>query len=164
MNHRPPILKLSKALTGFLQYKAAEGLSHRTLEMYGIHLQQWLARAGDVEVSQVRAQDLRDYLAWMRTEYKPHRFSGSEHPLSPKSIRNIWVSLSALFRWASTELNFPNPMKGVPAPRFEEAPVEPLSREEIEALLKASEYCQPAESPIDDVSPCVDRPRNAIAR
>jgi hypothetical protein len=27
MNRRPPVLKLSKALTGFLHYKAVEGLS-----------------------------------------------------------------------------------------------------------------------------------------
>jgi len=99
-----------------------------------------------VDVSEVQAQDLRDYLAWMRSEYKPRRFSGSEQPLSPKTIRNIWVGLSAFFRWASTELNIPNPMKGVPAPRFEEAPVEPFTREEIEALLKACEYCQLAET------------------
>ena len=35
MNRRPPVLNLAKALTGFIQYKAAEGLSHRTLEGYG---------------------------------------------------------------------------------------------------------------------------------
>jgi hypothetical protein len=40
MNRRPPVLKLSKALTGYLQYKAAEGLSPRTLEVYEQHLKQ----------------------------------------------------------------------------------------------------------------------------
>ena len=94
MNRRPPILKLSKALTGFIQDKAAEGLSHRTLEIYEQHLKQWLEQVGDVDVSQVKPQDLCDYLAWMRTEYKPRRFSRSEQPLSPKTIRNIWVSRS----------------------------------------------------------------------
>ena len=37
-------------------------------------------------------------------------------------------------------------MKAVPAPNFEEAPVEPFTSEEIEALLKACEYCQLAET------------------
>jgi len=35
-------------------------------------------------------------------------------------------------------------MKGVPAPRFEIAPVEPFSKEEVEALLKACEFCREA--------------------
>jgi len=146
MNRRPPVLKLSKALTGYLQYKAAEGLSPRTLEVYEQHLKQWLDHAGDVDVSTVQPNDLRDHLAWMRTEYKPRRFSGSEQPLAPKTVRNIWVSLAAFYHWASVELNIPNPMKAVPAPKFEEAPVEPFTREEIEALLKACEYCQLAET------------------
>ncbi len=82
----------------------------------------------------------------MRTEYNPRRFSGSEQPLSPKTVRNIWVGLLAFFRWTSTELSIPNPMKSVPVPRFEEAPVEQFTYEETEALLKACEYCLPADT------------------
>ena len=37
-------------------------------------------------------------------------------------------------------------MKGVPAPKFEDAPVEPFSKEEIELLLKAAEYCREAQT------------------
>jgi len=35
-------------------------------------------------------------------------------------------------------------MKAVPAPKFETASVEPFTREEIEQLLKAAEFCHPA--------------------
>jgi integrase/recombinase XerD len=38
-------------------------------------------------VSQVTTQDLCNHIAWLRTEYKPRRFSGSEHPLSANSPR-----------------------------------------------------------------------------
>jgi integrase/recombinase XerD len=64
--------------------------------------------------------------------------------LSPKTIRNIWISLSAFFSWASEEFGFPNPMKGVPAPKYARAQVETFTKEEIEALLKACEYCREA--------------------
>lgn len=146
MNRRAPGLKLSKAIPGFLQYKAAEALSPRTLESYQAHLEQWLEYAGDVEVGQVTSQDLRAYLAWLRTEYKPRRLTGGDQPLAPKTIRNIWISLSAFFTWASKEFELANPMKAVPAPHFEEAPVEPFPKEAVEALLKACEYCQEAQT------------------
>jgi integrase/recombinase XerD len=144
MNRRPSGLQFSKALVGFLQYKAAEGLSPNTLCNYEHHLGVWLEYAGDTDVGQVTAQNLRAFLAWLRTDYTPRRLTGGDQPLSPKTVRNFWATLSAFFRWACDEFGIPNPMKGVPAPRFEEAPVEPLSREQVEALLKAAEYCREA--------------------
>ena len=88
---------------GFLKSKAAESVGARTLASYEQHLKYWLDFAGDVEVGQITAPDIRKYLAWLRTDYKPHRFTGNDKPLSPKTIRNFWVSLSAFFSWASIE-------------------------------------------------------------
>jgi len=72
--------------------------------------------------------------------------SGSDHPLAAKTLRNRWVTLAAFFTWASAEIGIANPMKAIPAPRFEEAPVEPFTKEEIEALLKACEFCHEAKT------------------
>ena len=72
MNRRPPGLSLSKAFVGFENHKAAEGLSPRTLVSYMQHLKLFLEYAGDVNVGQVTKQNLRAFLAWLRTEYKPH--------------------------------------------------------------------------------------------
>ena len=112
MNRTPPVFKASKALTGFLQYKAAEALSPRTIEIYDDHLNKWIAYAGDPMVSKVKTADVRGYLAWLATEYKPHRITGNQELLSPKTVHNVWISLSAFFRWASTEFSFANPMLG----------------------------------------------------
>jgi len=62
MNRRPPGLKLSKAAQGFLQYKAAEALSPRTLEGYQHDLQKWLDHVGDVDVGKMSIS----HLAWVR--------------------------------------------------------------------------------------------------
>ena len=75
MNRRSLGLQLLKALVGFLQYKAAEGLGSTTLTSYEGHLKLWMSYAGDVEIK-VTAQDLRAYLAWLRTDYKPRRLTG----------------------------------------------------------------------------------------
>ena len=144
MNRRPSGLKLDKAVTGFLQYKAAEGLSPRTLVGYEHDLKLWVKYAGDVDVSAVTTPEIRAYLAWLRAEYKPRRFGGGEQPLSPKTVRNVWVTLSAFFAWAAIEFNVPDPMQGVPPPQYKEPPVEPFTKEQVEALLKVAEYCREA--------------------
>lgn len=46
MNRRPSGLLLSKALVGFLQYKAAEGLSPSTLRGYEYNLSMWVSLTG----------------------------------------------------------------------------------------------------------------------
>jgi len=90
-------------------------LSPRTLVGYEHDLKLWVKYAGDVDVSAVTTPEIRAYLAWLRTEYKPHRLSGADHPLSPKTIRNVWVALSSFFAWASTEFGWPDPIQGVSA-------------------------------------------------
>ncbi len=50
------------------------------------------------------------------------------------------ISLSAFFTWASREFGLPNPIKAVHSPKFQEAPIEPFSQEEVELWLKACEF------------------------
>ncbi len=147
MNRRSPGLFISKAIPGFIQFKSAEGLSPNSLTSYAHDLNLWLEIKGDRSIQQVTAQELREYLNYMRTEYTPRRINGNnEQKLSSKTLRNIWISLSAFFSWASEEFDFPSPMKGVPAPKFTQAQVETFTKEEIEALLKACEYCREAQT------------------
>lgn len=56
-----------------------------------------LEHIGDRLIHKVTTPDLRSYLAWLHTEYKPRRFNGSTEPLSGKTIRIVWATLSALF-------------------------------------------------------------------
>jgi integrase/recombinase XerD len=137
MKHRSSGLKLSDAIDGFLQFKLAEGLSPRTIVSYRHDLAQWLAYAGDQDVSVVEATHLRAFLNFLRTEYHARRFAKEQVGLSPKSVRNFWITLSAFFTWLNREFNVASPMKNVPAPHFTKAEVEPFKQEEVEALLKA---------------------------
>jgi integrase/recombinase XerD len=137
-------LKLEKAVTGFLQFKTAEALSPNTLIGYASVLKLWLSHAGDVELQRIASSDVLEHLAWLRSDYQPRRLSGRAGPLSPKTIRNTYATLSAFFKWASAQFNLPNPMDKVPAPRFQKPPIEPFKKEEIEPLLKVCEFCNEA--------------------
>ena len=144
MNRKSLGLLAPQAVTGFLQYKTAEALSPNTLISYESVLKLWLSHIGNVDLSTINSASVLEFLAWLRTDYTPRRFDGSDTPLSPKSIRNVSAVLSAFFRWAHAEFDFPNPMLKVPSTHFQKPPIEAFKKEEIEALLKACEYTQEA--------------------
>ena len=138
MNHSPSgSLLLSKAIPGFINYKTAEGLALRTIDSHERLLNKWLEHIGDQEIGKITAQDVVAYLSWLRNEYTPRRYNGKTHPLSPKSLRNVWVTLSSFYSWAAQELGIAQIMKSVPAPRINKTPIEPLTQEEVERMLKA---------------------------
>ncbi len=136
----PGSLALSKAIDGFLNYKSAEGLSDRTIDSYKRQLEKWLEYQGDSIVAKIKSGELTQYLHWLQAEYVPHSFGEKKERLSPKTVRNFWVTLSAFFTWATREFKIANPMKDVPAPKFKVAPVDPFTQEEVQALLKACMY------------------------
>lgn len=147
MNRRPTgSLSLAKAITGFLQYKAAEGLSPNTLQSYQRDLKLWLEYAGDIPLQQNTTALLQAYFVWLRTDYQPRRITRNREALASKTIHNFYISLCAFFTWAQRELQLPNPIKAIPAPKFEQAPIEPFTKEEVERLLKACEQCNEAKT------------------
>ncbi len=140
MNRKSSGFSLSKALEGFQTFKLAGAVSLGTVVGYRHDLEQFRAHVGDRDVGRLTVEDVRGFLAWMRTDYKPKRFSGATHPLSPKSLRNYWVVLSSFFDWLQREFGYDDLMATIPAPKCKRAPVEPFTREQIESLLKAAEY------------------------
>jgi integrase len=145
MHHSSSGLNMSDAIEGFLQAKLAEGRSPRTIVGYRHDLRVWLAYAGDIDVAVVSAQEIQAFLNYLRTDYKPYRFSADTTALSPKTIRNFWVSLAALFRWLNFTFALLSPMAKVPAPKFNKAVIEPFSQDEVAALLKACDYKREAQ-------------------
>lgn len=141
MNHSPSgSLFLSKTIPGFINHKTAEGLALRTIDSHERLLNKWLEHIGDQEIGKITAQDVVAYLSWLRNEYTPRRYNGKTHPLSPKSLRNVWVTLSSFYSWAAQELGVAQIMKSVPAPRIKKTPIEPLTQEEVRRMLKACVY------------------------
>ena len=78
MNRRPSVsMNLAKAISGFLQYKTAEGLSPNTLTNYQPDLKLLQEFAQDSVLNEIQPQQVREFFVWLRDEYKPHRFNGS---------------------------------------------------------------------------------------
>lgn len=139
-------LSISKAIDGFLKFKVAEGLSQRTVDSYEYYLNQWMNHIGDQDVAKIISSDLTNYLAWMRTEYKPKRWNGNEDPLSAKSLRNVYIALRAFYTWLNKEFNLPNPAKEINPPKFPQHVIQTFSKEDIEKLIKACIYSREAQT------------------
>jgi integrase/recombinase XerD len=140
-------LLVAQAIPGFLQFKTAEGLSKWTLIRYEHDLGLLQAFLENKEIGKISTGDLRDYMNYLRNDYIPRRIAGdgmSEKKLSPKSLRNHYITLRSFFTWAIGEFQIADPVKGVPPPKFTEAPFEPFTKEEIEALIKACDQLSEA--------------------
>jgi len=147
MNRNPSGLLFSLCIDGFVKYKTAEGLSQRTVDSYEWVLRKWMEKIGDQPVGKITSADVLDYMTYLRTEYVPHTFAkpnpAHEAPtrkLSPKTLRNHWITFKAFFGWAVAEFKIKNPMEGIPGPRYKEAPVAAFTQEDLAALLKACVY------------------------
>jgi len=119
------------------QNQIDRGILDNTIKSYQYLLDRCLEKWEPVDVTKVKSKDISEYLSWLRTDYIPKRFNSKTHPLSPKTIRNVRIVLSAFFTWASREYNFDNPMKGLPPPRFQKMLVAIFTQEDIRAMLKA---------------------------
>ena len=138
MSGRPSGFLLSKAIQGFENFSFAGAVAPGTVVGYLHSLGLFQKRVGDVEVGRLDISQLRDFLAWLRTDYRPRRFGGGTHPLSPKTLRNHWVVLSSFFDWLHREFGYDDLMIRCRRLKFKRAPVRPFPGEQIEALLEVA--------------------------
>ena len=72
MNRNSPGSSVVQAISGFLQAKTVKARSPRTLVGYKHDLEKWLHYARDIPVTDVTTQNLRAFLACLRTETTPN--------------------------------------------------------------------------------------------
>jgi hypothetical protein len=69
------LLSHLQAITGFINYKTAEGLTFRSVDSYEWVLERRMENIGEIDISRITHQSISDYLLYLRTEYVPRRFS-----------------------------------------------------------------------------------------
>jgi len=135
-------LTLSQAFNGFVYYKTATGRSEHTISDYKVTQKKVLIyfHADPVFASLTR-DDWIDFFAWLTTEYisEPDGLARRPaKPLAPKSIFNIHTNLSSLYTWAvKEEMVDRNLIQLIDRPGYEDPVIEPFTKDEIAALLKA---------------------------
>jgi site-specific recombinase XerD len=161
-------ITLSQAIDGFLLDLAARRLSPHTIADYTNSLrklQAFLASAdpADPELGAITADQLRRFMADLET---PRRANGvTTRPLkslSKKQCLNIHTGISALYTWAVRQgFIGQHTMRLIQRPRPEKRAIVPLTKDEIDALIHATErsrtYRRPGKRESDHTRPTGQR-------
>jgi integrase/recombinase XerD len=123
-------MRLSLAIEGFLLFRAGAG-SINTMRDYQNTLRKWVAHIGDVDTSELAADHVRRFLYHLRIEEE----------LSPKTVKNAWIGLSAFFTWLEGEMGIEHVIRRykIKMPAAQSREVIPLSKGDLRLLLLACE-------------------------
>jgi integrase/recombinase XerD len=130
---------LTNAIQGFLLHKSVEGLSKRTLETYERRLNLLVQFLDNPDVESITTHDLMRFVDYLRNDYTPLRWSGSQPPLAGRTLHNYWIALRSFYTWAESEMDLPDAMKKVPAPKSNTAQTDQFTQDEVKAILKAAD-------------------------
>jgi len=130
---------LSKAIEGFVVAKLASGYSSNTLGMYRVYLKLLSSFIHDADVDTIKPADLERFMAWVSTEYKPHRVNGDASPVKPATLANTWSAIRSFWGWYDSEFHTGRPDLKLARPRAQAQVVEPFTENEVRALVSAAE-------------------------
>ncbi len=149
---RKPVITLSQACDGMIRSKTAEGVSVNTVRndrtafrklqaYFASHPGRGSGEATDPPLASITRGQLVEFFAWLREEYVSEPDGAAPRgkiKLSPKSVLNIHTELSALWSWALQEGYVKEHLlRTIDLPDAQSKVVEPFTREQIEALVKA---------------------------
>jgi integrase/recombinase XerD len=121
---------LINLVAGFLLERKSRGLQARSIEYYRGHLKHftdWTARQGITSIDEISPSILRAFLLYL--EETKHKRGG---------IHAFYRTLRAFLKWYQSEFeraDWVNPIRKVPAPKVPTDPLEPVSLDNVRALL-----------------------------
>lgn len=119
----------------------SEGNSKSTIELYKRFWGQLCRFLGDPEIGEVSLENLQEYFNFLMDDYVPIRKSGDTSPLSGSTLRNNWKAIRAIFQYSSNKkFVSTNVAIDLKCPHENPEEILPLSKNELEALLKSAVY------------------------
>ena len=121
-------IKLSQAIAGYTMHLDAKHLSQNTINDYTRTLIKFQKNfSGDVSVQEITAEDVEDFFSFQT--------------VSNKTLKNYHSTLSTLWTWLQKQkIVSENVMKIVDCPKPERRVIDPISVEDIKALMKAAKH------------------------
>ena len=135
-------LTLSQACEGMILAKTASGKSRGTIRNYRTSFKKLdLFFPDDPLFASITRSQLVAFFAWLQDDYvtEPDGVAPrGRFQLAPKTVYNLYTDIAALWGWAAAEgVVEQNLTRAIDAPEFEDPVIEPYTREEIGAMLKA---------------------------
>lgn len=138
-------MNISQACELFDLYMASGNYSDTTRVMYRWALRLLSTHLNDPQLQAIKPQDLDRFWAYLRHEYTPTRMNGKTHPLSGRSLENIWTAQRSFFSWCikSGKLK-KRPDLLIEQPKYAERIIQPFTPEEVNRLIKHAQRTRPA--------------------
>ena len=135
-------LTVSQACDGLILFKTAAGLSPYTIRNYRNSFKKlMLFFPADTPFVSITRSQLIAFLSWLQDEYVSNPDGVAPRGrirLSPKSVHSVYSDLSGLWSWAVKEgFVEENIVRTLDPPKFEPPVIEPLTKEQVQALVKA---------------------------
>lgn len=129
-------MKLSKAIEGFLLDCSATQAT-ATVALKTFCLRKFCGHLGDPELESIKSEEITRYLAYLKNDYVPRRFTTSHRsgPLSPSALDNHWKALRSFFSWCNQRLGTPRPDLSMQKPKYKLPEVLPFSQDQIAKLF-----------------------------
>lgn len=120
-------MKFETALDGYWLTRKRD-FSTNTVKDYQRTFAYFAAFIGETEVERITSKTVNGFLNHMRSSRK----------LSDKTLANMWIALGSFFTWASVELKFEHPIRGVVScPKYRRPVIEEYSEVDIKAMVAA---------------------------
>lgn len=138
-------IPLSTAIEGFFRYMRAVGRSPHTISDYSYTFKK-LTRyfPDDPAIGSLTKDKLVGFFAWLQEDYisQPNGVAPRKAKrLSSKTILNVHTGLSALWTWAVEEgYAEEHVVQRIERPATSSRPKEPITKDEVEALLQAARW------------------------
>jgi integrase/recombinase XerD len=112
----------------------------------------------DPEIDSVRPNDLKRFLLYLRTDYRPNRPGGDDTPLSESAIDNHWKAIRSFWSWAEESLGCKRPDYDLPRTKFQTPVIIPFKESEVKAILQSCSYTRDYNNPLTTKSYRTKRP------
>lgn len=134
-------MDLKHAVDLFLLHLSADGYSQNTEDLYRWALQLLNTYLNNPQLGAIQPVHLDQFWSWLRNEYQPKRKNQKNHPLTGRSLENIWTAQRSFFGWCHTTGKLRRrPDLHIRKPEYAERIIEPLTEDEIIRLLEAARH------------------------
>lgn len=144
------IITLAQAIEGHERHMQAANYSKSTISGYGMVFSMLTAAIPPTTlIYKITREDIESFMESLRkTPIEPRGITAAtatkRKQRSPKTLRNYHIALSSLWSWAlDREFVVEHIIHKVTAPTVHEPPIQPLTAEEVVALVKACKQSKP---------------------
>ena len=133
-------MKIKEAINGFIIDMKASGYSPSTVELYKYVMKNLSDFLMDMDVKDIKPNDLSRFMVYLREDYIPSRLNESIEPVSASTLQKHVNGIKAFFKWAEKELDLKKrPDMNLKRITVNPKVIIPFTEDDVKRLVKATQ-------------------------